>query len=253
MRRIRLATLILASFATQASIAELRGDPAAIADAKAMVQTMGGAAIWAGLNSLVLVHEWSSSDRFDTYVEHETLDLAEPRSIADRRSEIHHAIRAYSPEGKRWTMVDGGLAQGSDQDLQNDLRRAPFNFFRLVRAVAVGDPFYEVRFGPGDIPGTRRIEFRGPDGELGGWVILNARKEPLVKATPEYRYTLGPLQRFGNLRLPAWGVYDNGYTLYQMISANGDRKPPDSSVFLPPDPAGASGKPGADQGTALAW
>jgi hypothetical protein len=58
-------------------------------------------------------------------------------------------------------------------------RRAPFNFYRLVRAIAAGDPFYEVRFGEGDIPGTRRLEFYGPDGELGGWIILNARKEPM--------------------------------------------------------------------------
>jgi hypothetical protein len=55
-----------------------------------------------------------------------------------------------------------------------------------------------------------------------------------VKATPEYRYTLGPLKRFGNLRVPAWGVYDNGTTRYEMISLSGDSKPPDPSVFLPP-------------------
>ena len=110
----------------------------------------------------------------------------------------------------------------------------PFNFYRLVRAVAIGDPYYEVRFGEGDIPGTRRLEFYGPDGKLGGWVILNARKEPIVKATPEYRYTLGPLAQFGNLRVPAWGVYDNGTTRYEMISLTGDRQPPDGSLFLPP-------------------
>ena len=56
-----------------------------------------------------------------------------------------------------------------------------------------------------------------------------------MKATPEYRYTLGPLQRFGNMRIPAWGVYDNGFTLYQMISAIDDRMPPKLQVFLVPD------------------
>jgi hypothetical protein len=212
----------------------LRGDPEAIADARAMVETMGGAAIWAPLGSLHMVHEWHPHDRRDSYVENEILDLTGPRSFADRRSEISHQVRAYSPEGGRWNMADGKLTRGSAAQLAADLKRAPFNFYQLVRAVAADDPFYEIRLGEGDIPGSRRLEFYGPDGALGGWVILNARKEPIVKATPEYRYTLGPLKRFGNLRLPAWGVYDNGYTRYEMISATADRQRPPPETFLPP-------------------
>jgi len=199
-----------------------------------MVESMGGKAVWAGLGSLHFVHEWYPWDRIDSYIENEILDLTGPRSWAGRKSEINHAIRAYSPEGGRWSVVNGRFSRGSQAVLTGDLSRAPFNFYRLVRAVALGDSFYEVRYGEGDIPGTRRIEFAGPDGVVGGWVILNARKEPIVKATPEYRYTLGPLKRFGNLRVPAWGVYDNGLTRYEMISLTGDREPPDASLFLPP-------------------
>jgi hypothetical protein len=199
-----------------------------------MVQTMGGMEIWAELKSIHLVHEWYPVHRVDSYVEDEILDLTGPRSLADRKSEINHATRAYSPEGKRWSVNNGKFAYANEEDLENDLKRAPFNFFRLVRAIAAGDPNYEIRFGEGDIPGTRRLEFYGPDGVLGGWVILNARKEPIVKATPAYRYTLGPLKRFGNLRVPAWGVYDNGFTRYEMISVSADNNSPDSSLFLPP-------------------
>ncbi|MDG2449227.1 MAG: hypothetical protein P8M34_06300 [Saprospiraceae bacterium] len=63
---------------------------------------------------------------------------------------------------------------------------------------------------------------------------MNAKKEPVVKATPEYRYTLGPLKRFGNLWVSNWGVYDTGYTRYEMISLIGDNQAPDSTLFLPP-------------------
>ena len=212
----------------------LRGDSSAVAAAEAMVETMGGREIWSGLKSLHFVHEWYPWNRVDTYVENEILDLTGPRSLADRRSEIGHSVRAYSPEGRRWSVQSGELAYASDDVLAADLQRAPFNFYRLVRAVAIGDPFYEVRFGDGDIPGTKRLEFYGPDGKLGGWVILNVRNEPIVKATPAYRYTLGPLRRFGNLRVPGWGVYDNGTTRYEMISLTGDSQPPDPEVFLPP-------------------
>lgn len=233
------ATAMLAAWApARAESKGLRGEPAAIADARAMVETMGGAAVWSRLQGLHFVHEWYPWHRLDSYVENEVLDLTGPRSWADRKSEIHHATRAYSPEGGRWSITDGKIARAGQKELEADLARAPFNFYRLVKGVAADDAFYEVRYGPGDIPGTRRIEFRDPEGELGGWVILNARKEPIVKATPVYRYTLGPLKRFGNLRVPAWGVYDTGATRYEMISLTGDSRPPDPSLFrAPPEPA----------------
>jgi hypothetical protein len=228
------ASPVTASSSKPAAASGLRGDPTAIAAARAMVEAMGGARIWKPLKSLRLVHEWFPWNRSDSYVETEILDLTGPRSHADRKSEISHAIRAYGPEGGGWRTQDGELAVSNPGDLAADLARAPFNFYRLVSAVAKDDPFYEVRWGEGDIPGTRRLEFHGTDGRLGGWIILNVDSEPIVKATPDYRYVLGPLERFGNLRLPAWGVYDNGYTRYEMRAANGDREPPDPALFLPP-------------------
>ena len=83
------------------------------------------------------------------------------------------------------------------------------------------------------VPDTVEYEIKGK-GDRRFWVILNARKEPLVKATTAYRYTFGPMKRFGNLRVPAWGVYGNGFTLFEMISLEGDTHPPDPSMFQPP-------------------
>lgn len=212
----------------------LRGEPTAIAAARAMVDAMGGVRIWKPLKSLRLVHEWFPWNHSDSYVETETLDLTGPRSHADRESEIRHEIRAYSPESGGWRIQDGKLAMSDPEALAADLARAPFNFFRLVSAVAKDDPFYEVRWGEGDITATRRLEFYGPDGRLGGWVILDVDSEPIVKATPDYRYILGPLERFGNLRLPAWGVYENGFTRYDMRAAKGDHELLNLSLFLVP-------------------
>lgn len=213
----------------------IRGDLEAIAEAEAMVENMGGMKIWAQLKSLHFVHKWYPCNRVDTYVENEILDLTAPRSRADRKSEINHSIRAYSPGGKYWTLNNGEFRYGSEQVFNNAMERAPFNFYHLVRAIAIGDSLYEIQFGESDIPLTRRLEFYGPDRVLRGWIILNAKREPIVKATLEYRYTLGPLKQFGNLRVPAWGVYDTGFTRYEMISLVGDSQPPDSSFFLPPN------------------
>ena len=231
---IGLVTLLCQAVFAQELSTGLRGDPAAIADAKAMVETMGGAAIWKEVKSLHFVHEWYPVNRIDTYVENEILDLTSSRSWVERKSEISRTIRAYSPEGKYWTLDDGVFAYGNEKIWKAAIERAPFNFYHLVRAVAVNDPFYEIRFGKSDIPGSRQLDFYGPDGVLRGWIILNARKEPVVKATPEYRYTLGPLRRFGNLWIPGWGVYDTGFTRYEMISLTGDNQPPEPSLFVPP-------------------
>jgi hypothetical protein len=238
MKRL-LILLCLSSLIWQYSSAQdgtegMRGDPEALAEAQAMVETMGGMEVWAQLKSVHFVHRWYPSNRIDSYVENEILDLTGPRSWVERKSEIYHRLRVYSPEGRYWSVTNGKFEYATEERFESSMKRAPFNFYRLVRAVAIGDSFYEVRFGEGDIPQTRRLEFYGPDGVMRGWVILNARKEPLVKATRVYRYTFGPMKRFGNLRVPAWGVYDNGFTSYEMISLEGSDQPPDPALFQPP-------------------
>jgi hypothetical protein len=241
---VLVASCLCQPIAAQAAAESIRGDPAAVIEAEAMVETMGGMEIWAQLKSVRFVHEWYPWHRIDSYVENEVLDLTGPRSWVDMKSEIDHRIRAYSREGRYWSVQNGEFAYGSEELFEDAMERAPFNFYRLVRAVAIGDPYYEIRFGEGDIPETRRLEFYGPDGGLGGWIILNARKEPIVKATTQYRYTLGPLRRFGNLWVPAWGVYEDGFTRYEMVSVTGDNRPPDPSLFLPPSEISGSSRPG---------
>ena len=212
----------------------LRGDPDAIAEARAMVEAMGGMEIWAQLKSVHFVHRWYPWYRTDSYLENEILDLTGPRSWVEMESEIYHRLRVYSPEHKYWNIENGKFSYASEESFNNAMKRAPFHYCRLARGIARGDSFYEIRFGKGDIPRSRRLEFYGPDGKLGGWIILNARREPIVWATTEYRYILGPMKRFGNLRVPDWGVYENGSFFFEMVSLKGRDQAPDSSLFIPP-------------------
>jgi len=213
----------------------VRGEPEAIADAEAMVETMGGMEIWAQLKMVHFVHEWYPWYRVDAYVENEILDLTGPRSWVEMKSEISHRVRAYSPEHRYWSLSNGEFSFADEERLNNALERAPYSIYRIARAVAIGDSNYEIRFGDGDIPRSRRLEFYGLDGEMHGWIILNARKEPIVWATSQYRYTFGPMKRFGNLRVPDWAVYENGITRYQMISLVGSNQAPDRELFMPPE------------------
>ena len=212
----------------------VRGDPEAIAEAETMVEAMGGKTVWAQLKSVHFVHEWWPWHRPDAYIEHEILDLTGPRSWVEMKSEIYHRVRAYSPEHRYWSILNGRFSYADDAALKNALERAPYSIYRIDRAVAIGDFDLEIRFGEGDIPRSRRLEFYGPDGILHGWIILDARREPRVWATTQYRYTFGPMKRFGNLRVLDWAVYENGITLYTMISLEGSNQAPDLTLFQPP-------------------
>ncbi len=237
---VRLAILSLSlCVAIQPAYAQemngLRGDPDAIADAEAMVETMGGMAIWRNLESVHFVHEWDLAHRPDRYLEHETLDLTGPRSYVLMDSEIYSRIRAYSPEFRYWNVVNGEFAYADEQALASAMERAPYSIYRLARAIARNDERYELQFGPmRDVPDQQAIQFRGPDNEVHAWIVVNARKEPIVWATTQYKYTFGPLRRFGNLRVPNWASANDGRVRYDMVSLTGSDQRPDLSLFEVP-------------------
>jgi len=244
-RTHNLITLALAGlllFAAKGSFADertgLRGDPAAIEDAKAMVETMGGLAIWRDLESVHFVHEWDIVNRPDRYLENEILDLTGPRSYVTMDSEIYSRTRAYSPEHGYWSITNGEFARGSEESLANAMERAPYSIYRLARAVARDDDNLEVRYGTREgLPASPTLEFADTDGEPHGWIILNVRREPIIWATMQYIYVFGPLARFGNLEVPNWATTSNGLVRYEMVSLTGAPQRPELDLFAPPDGA----------------
>ena len=231
-----IAAAVVMPGAHAEEVSRMRGDTAAIADARAMVGTMGGVAVWRDLESVHFVHEWDIANRPDRYLEHEILDLTGPRSYVTMDSEIYSRTRAYSPEHRYWSVTNGEFARGSDESLANAMERAPFSIYRLARAVARGDNELEVRYGTLEsVPGLPALEFSGPDGVARGWIIVNVRKEPVVWATTQYVYVFGPLKRFGNLRVPNWATTSNGLVRYEMVSLTGSNQRPDADLFAPPD------------------
>jgi hypothetical protein len=232
---ISIILVLLHTVLAQNTRSGVRGDPEAIADAEAMVETMGGKAIWAELRSVHFVHEWFIWNRIDSYIENEILDLTGPRSWVEMKSEVYHRLRAYSPEHKYWNIVNGKFSYASENAFANAMERAPYSIYRIARAIATGDPNYEIRFGKTDSRNIPRLEFYGRDKKLHGWIMLNARKQPIVWATTQYQYMFGPMKRFGNLRVPKWAVTGEGAVTYEMISLTGSNKAPDSSLFVPPE------------------
>jgi len=213
----------------------LRGDPAAIADAVAMVETMGGRAVWQELKTLHFVHEWDIANRVDRYLENEILDLTGPRSYVTMESEIYSRTRAYSPEHRYWSVTNGDFEFGEDDTLANAMERAPYSIYRLARAIARDEGNLEVRYGTvAGVSALPALEFIRSDGKARGWILLNARKEPVIWATTQYVYTFGPLKRFGNLWVPNWATTSNGLVRYEMVSLTGSNVRPDPALFAPP-------------------
>lgn len=238
------ATLVCFSlWAFNSALAQdgLRGDTAAIEKARAMVETMGGIEVWGKIESLHFVHEWDLANRQERYLEDEILDLTGPRSFVSIRSESYERDRAYSPEFKYWTLENGEFSAGSENSLERAISRAPYSIYRLARAIARNDPALTITMGK--LPKENRInalEFSYGDGEPGGWIVLNARNEPVVWETKQYVYDFGPLERFGNLWVPDWATTSFGLVRYQMVSLKGSFRKPDSAKFAPPEPHSTS-------------
>ena len=233
-----LALLIAfgSAFGSDQDGAGLRGDPAAIEDARAMVRTMGGESVWKELEAVHFVHEWDIVNRHERYLEDEILDLTGPRSWVKMESETYSRIRAYSPEHRYWSITDGEFEYGSDESLARAMERAPYSIYRLARSIARDASNLEIRYGHIEgIASIPALEFVGPDGEAHGWIILNARKEPMIWATTQYQYVFGPLRRFGNLYVPDWATTSQGLVRYEMVSLAGSDERPELSLFAPPE------------------
>jgi len=234
-KRLLLAVIAIVGLLNTSFAEGLRGDSAAIADARAMVEKMGGIAVWASLESVHFVHEWDFVNRPDRYLENEILDMTGPRSWVKMESEIFDYVRAYSPEHGRWSITDGEFARASDEALADSLERAPFSIYRLARTIARDDEALEVRYGAIEgVGGPSALEFAGADGVPRGWIMLNVRKEPVIWATTQYVYDFGPLARFGNLLVPNWATTNNGLVRYEMVSLTGSNSRPDLALFAAP-------------------
>lgn len=142
------------------------------------------------------------------------------------------AHRDDSPEHGCWNFVKGEFSHASQESFDNALERAPHGIHRLARAIARDDGYYHVRLGRmEEMSNVRALEFRGPDNEVHGWIVLNAKKEPVIWATAQNTYSFGPLKRFGNLQIPDRAMTSGGLVRYLMVSLKGSNRQPDISLF----------------------
>ncbi len=225
-----LIQFILFQYTTHGQ-SNLKGNPKAITAVKEMVEVMGGARLWSEIKQLHFRHVWYPINR-ESFVEDEIIDLTGPRSWVHMKSEIFDRYRAYSPEHGYWSLLNGKYSE-SEESLKNAMKRAPFNLYRMVHAIAKDTFPFEIRMGETDIPTGIRIEVIMEDGTPGGSIVLDGANRPLVWETKQFRYTFGPMKKFGNLWVPNWAIYDKGSFRYEMLDLKGDNHTISPEKFKP--------------------
>lgn len=215
------------SFAEELS--GLQGEPEATEKAEAMVEAMGGLHIWKEIKGIRFVNRWWHIDHKDTRIQDEIIDVTQSSTFFEMKSETYNQKRAYTPHSW-WVIRNGEITVRDEAYSAQNAKRALFNLFRIAHGIATDSPKYQVSLNE-----EGWLEFGLPGGEVVTSVRLNAWNEPVIWKTANFRYTYGPMKRFGNVRVPNWAVYDEGLYRYEMISLETMTENPDPSVFEIPE------------------
>lgn len=212
---------------------DLAGDAAAIARAHEMVERVGGREIWSRLASLHLKQSFHLYTREESIIHEEWIDFATPRLYVSIQSELTNRLRAYDESGG-WYLRDGTLTRFTEEQLATERGFWKRDMFRMLHLIAAGDAGIEVRMN-----GEHRLEIyeRGGKEQL-CWFRLNLHSEPVLWGATvgkeSLEFIFGPLEQYGNIRVPRWGGFTDGSWRFDMLDARGSLQAPKVSYQPPP-------------------
>jgi hypothetical protein len=201
----------------------IRGEQNAVNAAIAMVESLGGIDYWSQLKNVQMEYKWQPVDQSDKYVEKMVLDLTGSRSLVEVNGKEFKRITSNSPEHGNWVDVNGRVSI-SPESTEGYLTQAPFHIYRIVKGIAMGDSYYEVRLNKTLLLDGITLDFFDIDGRIGGSITLNSKHEPVLWSTMDYTYTFGPMKEFGNLKAPEWTFYGCGVFKYETVSVVASKK-----------------------------
>jgi hypothetical protein len=211
----------------------MKGDSAAIAMARRMIENMGGAAIWAEANWLYArENAWFGS-----------LDSVVDAQFWRRTDAPAEWGRLHSPQVRRdyawtadggWQRHNGALRHFDRAEMQSRLGWWAGEIYVMYVRFARDDPGLRlVATGP-----RAFVALDDADGERLGEFHVNSRGE-LVRwvhrfGTDEEDYIYGPLKQFGPVRVPDWGANADGQFRFYYADFRLSPTPPDVSFTVPP-------------------
>jgi hypothetical protein len=234
MRTMCAALLGLAAAAMPAAAQGLRGDSAAIAMARTMIERMGGRAPWAAATVMRVVEDVHPANARQSHRSDGWRGLTEPELWWRTRTPEGERIIARSASGG-WERRNATVTPSTVAGRRRWQGYWPRNIYVMYGRLAREDSLLEL----------------ARDGERGFAVLDAASGELLgrfeVTAGGElYRWSAtfgvdsetwiyGPLVDFGPIRMPTWGVrLDDGYRFfYREVVLSRDRIPVSLDVPRP--------------------
>ncbi|WP_421787714.1 hypothetical protein [Hyphobacterium sp.] len=234
-RAILLVSAGLVAAPTEADTADLRGDPEAVEAIQRMMDRFGGDAVWSRARSLYLEYDGWRTEPNEPVIERAWRDLAEPWQRSEYEGRSFHTVYAMTPDVSWLYRYHTGELTPFDAESHAQSRaRYPFGFYTILHAFAAGDP-------------RLRLEWQAPDTVIAYNTASSAVSHWRTDSTgaliawrtvladgSSFAYLYGPMQNFGLVDFPAWGIAEDGSWRWNYTRVEISSEPPPVS-FEPPD------------------
>lgn len=210
----------------------LRGDPEAVAMARAMIQQLGGSKLWAEATTLYIIEEVHRPNVRLPYRSETWRSLREPAIwFRAQSTEINRNFARTATQG--WNLNNGTLTRMNERELRQWNGYWPRNIYVMYHRLAREESQLwlvkeqERRFAVLDErTGEKLCAF---EVTVAGAIL----RWSAAFGTDVEEWIYGPLTDFGPLRMPAWGVrLQDNYRFYYREVTLSKTAPPVS--FEPP-------------------
>lgn len=231
MRRLLLPTLLLIAphgLAQDSEAPRLRGDPAAVERVEKMLDSLGGADLWARSKQLYIrQHGWFTGPTEGVIEESwRAFDRPATRThIVGRHTDTVFVITA----GDAWIDRKGVITE-IEAERRADMAAGFLDgSYSMLHRLARADQDLRLHFIE-----PQRVSIRDADGNEISWYEINDHGHWLKWGRTDSEgdtldYVYGPPRAIGNLHFPAWGAATDASWRYEYVDVALDFTPLDSS------------------------
>lgn len=214
---------------TVAGAEGLHGDKAALARVDAMLETLGGKAVWAHARSLYTMERARDPAHGDGIVATFWRDLEKPAERAELRNDKVDMQYAWDASGG-WILRDGKIEDLDDAEVEARASNWHREIYTLYHQLALGERDLMVKdlapngFRVYDEKANKVADFQlTPDGELYLW--QQHGEDPVA-------YIYGPHKDFGTVRFPDWGTSTDGSWGFYYVQVYPSARPFEKNATL---------------------